>query len=148
MRNYNLKLSAMAVTSIVAVLALANHAMLLAVTSGVIAVCLLVNLVFAQREIGKSNSDAISQHYDAFVKALNAAQTSAVRKLQGADDATVNAVVAKLIEAGTYMGSNPDWRNTRRIVGAGDILEWYADGKAAAEAALALVDSYAKTRQS
>lgn len=148
MRYYNLKVLGLIIAFVVFIGALAAHLHAVAVPAGIVGALLFVSVLSAQGAINRANSAMIKTHYDAFIEALTAAQTAAARDLQGADSATVEAVTAKLMEAGQYRGSNPAWRNTRRIITATDIANWYDEGKVAAEAASALISAYKNSRQS
>jgi hypothetical protein len=147
MRYYNLKVLALLISFFVGTVAIAAHFYLIAISSGVVGVVLLISVISVQGEIARANSAFIKKSYDAFEASLRTAQASAARDLQGADEATVNAVTAKLVEAGKYMGSNPVWRTSRRIITSSDIAGWYDEGKKVADAALALIEAYKKSRQ-
>ncbi len=147
MRYYNLRVLALMISFLVTIVAMAAQIDLVAIISGVVGVILLVSVISVQGQIARANSAFLKKSYDAFDASLRTAQASAARDLQGADEATVNAVTAKLVEAGKYMGSNPAWRTSRRIITASDIACWYDEGKKVADEALALIEAYKKSRQ-
>lgn len=147
MRYHNLMVIGLMLSTLGATIAFGANATIIAIACSVVALVLFVTTVISQKALNKASSAAIKRQYDAFVSALNRAQESFGRDLQGADEATVKAVADKLIEAGRHMGSNPSWSNTRRIITTSDVVQWYANGQAAADAALALIDEYKKSRQ-
>ncbi len=103
---------------------------------------LFVHLLMAQNKQTKQDNGVINDKYKAFVTALNETHTLAIRKLGSATDAELAPILAKLVEAGAHMGSNPAWRNTQRIITSGDVMRWYDDGKALADEARAMIDNF------
>lgn len=148
MRYYNLKLLGLLISSVVFIIGLAASATAVSIPAGIVAAVLFIAVLAAQPAIGRSNAALIKTHYDAYEAALKGAQTAAATDLQGADPATVKAVTDKLIAAGKYMGSNPAWSNSRTIITARDLANWYIAGKRVAEEASALIAAYKQSRQS
>lgn len=103
---------------------------------------LFVHLLLSQNKQSKVDNGVINDKYKAFVAALNETHTLAIRKLGSATDAELAPILEKLVAAGSHMGSNPSWRNTQRIVTAGDVMRWYDEGKALADEARAMIDKF------
>lgn len=97
-----------------------------------------------QAEDRKDNAD-LSGMYTRLQKDIEDTTLLVLRKLSTcADESYVRAAIQHLMEAGRHLGSNPDWRNTRRIIGVGDIKRWYDEGFASVAAAKKMVDDYCK----
>lgn len=140
--SYNNKLLALIVCMVAAFCALIAKYEIVALVLAVPVVGLFINLQFAQRQINKDNSAAINAKYAEFKKALTDTHVLAIRKLSSADDSVTQPIVAKLIEAGSHVGSNPSWRSTQRIITASDIIAWYDAGLALVNEARGMIDSY------